>query len=361
MKCKVFSDSNDPARITTDPVVIRGGQDLTNGRNRKDGLRRLLELVDLLASEVEGLTLDEMAHEMGCDRRTAERMRDVIDDHFGLDVVMDDRKKRFRIRDRLQGHYTRPNAVEFAALRAECEARKAENAPSAEHLQSLMAKIFASLKKEEKRKIDVDLDGLARLQRTRVTAGPFVEVPPETLSVMQEAILVGSCVEFDYIADGQTEPKWRRVIPYGLLLGPITYLVGKMPDRDVGPINLRLDRMSDVRLSETPGCAHDDWDLDTFLSNSFGIWQSEPHDVVLRARGAAVARARNWRFHKSQELEEDGDELVIRFRAGGLREMAEHLFTWGGDLVIEGPEELRAEMRERLERARTTLGKGVAG
>lgn len=327
---------------------------------RMDKLRQVLELVDLLANSIEGLTLDEMAREMGCSRRTAERLRNVIDDHFGLDEKLDDRRKRFRIAEHLQSQYTRPTAVEFAALRAECEARKAEKAPTAEPLQSLMGKIFASLKKEEKRKIDVDLDGLARLQRRRVTAGPFIEVPPETLDVMQEAILAGACVEFDYLADGKTEPKWRRVIPYGLLTGPITYLVGKMPDRDDGPINLRLDRMSNVRLSEIPGCAPDDWDLDTLLANSFGIWQATPHDVVLRARGAAVSRARNWRFHQSQTLEDDGDDLIIRFRAGGLREMAEHLFTWGGGIVIDGPEELRAEMRERLEMARASLGEGVA-
>lgn len=356
MICKGFSDSNVPANIASDLVAITG-ESMANETSaaRMDKLRRLLELVDLLATSTEGMTVEEMVEEMGCARRTVERMRSVIEDHFGLTVTMDDKKKRFRITDHLKHHYTRPTAVEFAALRAECEARQAEKAPSAEHLQSLQTKIFASLKKEEQYKIDVDLDGLARLQRSRVTAGPVVEVPPETLDTIQQAILIGTCVEFDYLADGQVEPKWRRVIPYGLLLGPITYLVGKMPDRDGVPINLRLDRMSDVRISDTPGCAPDDWDLDSFLSNSFGIWQSEPHDVVLRARAHAAARARQWRFHPSQTVEDDGDELIIRFRAGGLREMAEHLFTWGGDLVIEGPEELRAEMRERLEMAKASL------
>ena len=336
--------------------AIKGASAGAVGSRRRMGkLDRTLSMVDMLATSSEGLTLDEMAERLGVDRRTVERMRNVVADHFDVDEVMDDRKKRFRIRDSLRRHYTRPNAAEVAALRAECDARKAENAPNAELLQSLLSKIFASLDNAEKRKIDTDLDGLARLQRTRVTAGPVVEVPPETLDVMQEAILAGYCVEFDYLADGKTEPKWRRVVPYGLLLGPITYLVGKFPDRDKEPINFRLDRMSNVRLSETLGCAPDEWSLDGFLSNSFGIWQEEPHDVVLRARSHAVSRARSWRFHPSQRFDDDGDELIIRFRAGGLREMAEHLFTWGGDLVIEKPEALRAIMRERLDAAQGSL------
>lgn len=54
-------------------------------------------------------------------------------------------------------------------------------------------------------------------------------------------------------------------------------------------------------------------------------------------------------------IEQDGEELVVRFNSGGLREIAEHLFTWGGDVRIEGPEELRAMMRERLSAAGRTV------
>ncbi|MCF8710062.1 hypothetical protein L3X40_19610 [Rhizorhapis sp. SPR117] len=35
--------------------------------------------------------------------------------------------------------------------------------------------------------------------------------------------------------------------------------------------------------------------------------------------------------------------------------MAEHLFTWGGEVVIEGPEALQAAMRERLDAASACL------
>ncbi|NYI23146.1 putative DNA-binding transcriptional regulator YafY [Sphingobium francense] len=40
--------------------------------------------------------------------------------------------------------------------------------------------------------------------------------------------------------------------------------------------------------------------------------------------------------------------LVVSFRSGGLRELADHLFTWGGSVVIDGPQELRDMMHERL-------------
>ena len=48
-------------------------------------------------------------------------------------------------------------------------------------------------------------------------------------------------------------------------------------------------------------------------------------------------------------IEQDGEELVVWFFSGGLREIAEHLFTWGGAVMIEAPKELREMMQERLE------------
>jgi len=200
----------------------------------------------------------------------------------------------------------------------------------------------------EKRRLDPDLDALARLQRTRVVAGPLAPADPQALAQVQQAILAGQCLEFDYRADGAGEPKWRRIVVYGLVHGPVTYVIGKMPAHEKPPVPFRLDRMRDVRISNLLGCPPDEWNLDAWQQQSFGIWREEDHDVVLRVTAQGVARARAWRFHPAQVVEEDGDTLIVRFRAGGLREIAEHLFTWGEEVRIDAPEALRATMRERL-------------
>lgn len=317
--------------------------------DRMAKFRRLLRLVHLLADSAEGLTLDEMAQELDVTRRTAERMRDVIDEAFGLDVLQDDRRKRFRIPDGLRRAYTRPNATEVAALQAEVRGLRGEGTVHAEQLESLLGKVKAAFDDREKRRLDPDLEALVRLQRSRVLAGPALIAEPEALVSIQGAILAGTCIEFEYRADGSQEAQWRRIVPYGLIHGPVTYLIGAMPGRDVPPATYRLDRMSEVRASNQLGCVPEDWDLDRWMERSFGIWHGDEHDIVLRVLAPATARARAWRFHPAQQVTEDGDTLRIRFRAGGLREIAEHLFTWGGDIRIEAPEELRAVMRERLE------------
>ena len=146
-------------------------------------LDRLLALVHALSETTEGLTLNEMAERLGVNRRTAERMRDIIARHFDLDEVADDRRKRFLIRDSLRRVYTRPTPAEVAALQAEVDGRRlaGQNA-RAEQLATLLAKVKGAFDDREKRRIDPDLDALARLQRTMVTAGPVATVAPETMT-----------------------------------------------------------------------------------------------------------------------------------------------------------------------------------
>jgi proteasome accessory factor B len=320
-------------------------------------LDRLLSLVHALSETTEGLTLDEMAGIVGVNRRTAERMRDVIALHFDLDEQVDGTRKRFRILGSLRRVYTRPTPEELAALQAEADARLIDGSPRAALLASLLAKVKGALDDREKRRLDPDLELLARANRKMVLAGPSAHTDPATLATIQHAILSGACVEFDYARD-DGEPQWRRVIPFGVAFGPLTYLVGKMPPREgkpeLEPVLFRLDRMLDVHLSETPGCAPEDFDLDAWLSQSFGIWRDGTHEVCLRILPHAAPRARSWRFHRSQTVEVlDDGALRIRFAAGGLREMAEHLFTWAGDLVIEEPQVLKHAVRERLDAAST--------
>jgi predicted DNA-binding transcriptional regulator YafY len=231
----------------------------------------------------------------------------------------------------------------------------ATRTPQVETLGNLLSKIKSAFAHDERQRLDNDLDLLTRLQRSRVAAGPAVIASPEDLTTIQSAILTSHCVEFDYLPDGTETPSWRRIVPYGLIHGPITYLLGKRPDRDDAPYYFRLDRMSRVRKSDVIGYPPEGWNLDTWLAASFGIWREDGHDIVLRVRPWAVERAKAWRFHPDQQWEMDGEELLIRFHSGGSLELANHLFSWAGDMVIEGPEALKAIMAQRLSEAQTML------
>lgn len=89
---------------------------------------------------------------------------------------------------------------------------------------------------------------------------------------------------------------------------------------------------------------------------SFGIYQDEIEDVVLRIAPQGAAEAKSWRWHPTQTFEDQADGgVIVRFRASGMRELAWHLFTWGEQAVILAPERLKAVMAGELAAAGRAL------
>lgn len=313
--------------------------------SRMAKLDRLLILAHALAEHAEGLSLDEMAELLEVNRRTAERMRDVIAAHFDLEAIQDGRAKRWRIAGRLGRMFTKPNAVELATLAEEVAAlRNSGQNARAETLSGLLAKVQSALDLSTRTQVAPDIEALNIAQRMFIPAGPCIPVPRETFATIQQAIMAGTMIEFHYQADSKPAPEWRRVTPYGLVQGPLSYLIGKVPGNQTRPLLYRLDRMSEITGSDVVAESNTDFDLDEWMSRSFGVWQGEIYPVSLKILPHASDRARNWRFHRNQIIHEAADgSLQIRFAAGGLRELALHLCSWAGDIVVESPAELKHE------------------
>ena len=139
------------------------------------------------------------------------------------------------------------------------------------------------------------------------------------------------------------------------MFGRANYLVAA--DRDSGRIQtFRLDRMSAITVEEGTARPPEGFDLQAFASRSFGIYQDEVEQVELRVLPEGADEARAWRWHPTQTLEDLPDGSVrVRFTASGMRELAWHLFTWGHQVRILGPDRLRIAMAEALEAAQRAL------
>ena len=67
----------------------------------------------------------------------------------------------------------------------------------------------------------------------------------------------------------------------------------------------------------------EDFDLLAYAAQSFGVFQEEPIDVVLRFEPEAADDAARWMFHPTQRVErEPGGSLIVRFRSGASRKCA---------------------------------------
>ena len=320
---------------------------------RKEPATRLLHLARLFAAESAGIGLDDIAERFAVSRRTAERMRDAVAEVFPQQVD-GERPKRWRLPNALSGIFREPLADEFAALRGAAKRLSAEgNKDTAVLLESLASKIEASLKPGRRRTLAPDVEALLEAEGFASRPGPRPIIAPQTFGLIREAILMGRRLAFQYRSEIAESPAYREVVPYGLLYGHRAYLVAAFP-WEAEPVNYRLDRMSDLRVTETPGTRPPDFSIDAYAARSFGVFQEEPHDVVLRFVPDVADEVAAFQFHPTQTLTREPDgSTTVYFRAGGLREMAWHLFTWGGAVTILDPWELKKTMLDLLAMAQS--------
>jgi predicted DNA-binding transcriptional regulator YafY len=319
-------------------------------RHEKAGA--LLELARRLAASAEGLTLDEMAEAAGVGRRTAERMRDALCSLFPqLEEVADGASKRFRIPAGLDGFLQAPTTEELGELGLAASALRAAGAePRARRLDSLERKLRAATRSAALRRMAPDLEALARAEAIAVQAGPRPFEDETLIAAVRHALTAMKALAFAY--HGGSRPGARRTVaPYGLMFGRTNYLVAA----ELGsaePRNWRLDRIRDLEVLETPAAPPEAFSLQAYADSSFGIYQGDVEDVVLRVSPEGAEDARAWRFHATQQLEPQADGgVIVRFRASGMRELAWHLFTWGDKLEVLAPPTLRATLVDELERA----------
>ena len=320
---------------------------------RHDKAGTLLELARHLAASAEGLTLDEMASRIGAARRTAERMRDAIEQLFPqIETLQEGAIKRYRIPGGLDGFFQAPTTEELVELStASVALRKSGHNSRAATLDSLDRKVRSALKSNTLRKLTPDVEALARAEMSAVRVGPRPADNPEALATIRHAIMAMLAVSFRY--EGGSSPGRRRIVcPHGILFERMNYLVAAELNVDTGPRNWRLDRIVDVQLTDIAASPPADFNLGTYAARSFGIYHDGIEDVALRVLPHGAEDARNWRFHPEQTLEtQDDGSLLIRFRSGGMLELAWHLFTWGDRIEIVGPERLKRTMAEALRTA----------
>jgi predicted DNA-binding transcriptional regulator YafY len=316
---------------------------------RHERAAALLNLARTLASSAEGLTLDEMAQEMGENRRTIERMRDALSYVFPqLEEVQDGATKRFRIPGGLDGFINAPTKEELLELNKAIEGLRRRDAnASADTLQTLEKKIRSAMKRRALNKLAPDLEVLLRAEMIAVPAGPRAVEDPAVLLAIRDALLQMKVLQFVYHG-GSRPGATREVVPFGILFGRCNYLIAA-DFGTVKPKPWRLDKVEGITILDKTTTRPADFNLVQFATGSFGFFQGEQEDVILRVLPHGMDEFKNWRFHPNQRVERlaDGSALV-RFRASGLLELAWHLFCWGNQIEILAPVSLRERMTTEL-------------
>lgn len=310
----------------------------------------------MLAGTRTGLTLDEMAQDLGVGRRTVERLRDSLVDLFPQLEGWDDeeRVRRWRLPSGVLAGIAEPRPEAVAAvetLARECATRGEED--RAGLLRDAAMTLRALMRPAALLRAEPDIEALMQAEGIAMRPGPRPRLDPALLPTLRRAILEMRLVVVRYGGSNTDEPATRVLCPYGTLYGGNgrAWLVGHvegLPEMRLW----RLDRIVSMDLLDRCFTRSENFDLTSYAAQSFGVFQEEPIDVVLRFTADAADDAETWLFHSSQKMEREvNGSLLVRFRAGGMQEICWHLFTWGTAVTIEKPDALQKGLLMLLENA----------
>jgi predicted DNA-binding transcriptional regulator YafY len=308
----------------------------------------IIVLATMAAGRHVGVTLDEVMEHFGISKRTAQRMLRVLEVLFpDTDVAKgSDGRKRWRLASGVLRDLLSLSAEELAALDLAAEMMKRSGMDvEAQDLLGLREKVLALVPRPRAVRIETDLEALLEAQGLAARPGPRQRIERRIVAAIGEAIKACRMLEVEYRARDETEPRPRRIAPYGLLTGLRRYLVAR-PDHDPsGAMRLYVvESISAARVGAEPFERDPAFDLQAFADRAFGVFQNEEElgEVVWRFLPGAAAQARSFQFHPSQRLEDGPDgSLIVRFRASGHLEMCWHLYAWGDQVEVLAPERLR--------------------
>jgi len=166
----------------------------------------------------------------------------------------------------------------------------------------------------------------------------------------------GRVVEFDYEPAGG-EARHARVRPYFLepdAASHNVYLIGF--DETVDAMRTyKVERIGSSTLTADRYEIPPDFDPDTWLAHSWGIWSSDTTDtadVRLRFDASVANRVRESVWHRSQrliELPDGGVEMGLT--VAGIVEIRPWILSWGDGVEVLEPPELREAVAGAVRRA----------
>jgi predicted DNA-binding transcriptional regulator YafY len=156
-----------------------------------------------------------------------------------------------------------------------------------------------------------------------------------------------------YRSDRATEPATRDVYPLKLFRNHTgaLYLLAFAPEHD-DVRHYKVDRIEDAEVSRVVFQIQRDFDVAAHLAGSLGIYDGdEDLTVVIKFLPQAARHARESGWHHSAEFTSQRDgSLILRLQLSSTVEIKSRVLAYGDSAVVLEPETLRAELAAELER-----------
>ena len=309
--------------------------------SRLNKANEIIELAILMQNSYIGLTLEDIAKEFECSRRSAERMKAVLVEKFGSKIEevssLNDKKKRWRFKKGTMNWLINFTSADFANLE---QCKKSFKSPAKQkEIDELIEKIKAL---NPENISDVDIDEILSNQAYSIRQGFRECISLETLQIINDAILCQKQITINYYAKEYT------LNPYGILYSDRAYLIA-YNDKAKAIWTFRISKIDEITLTDNYFEKEDNFNLKEYCAKSFGVYQGEIFDVLLQFNKDAVEDVKDYFFHPTQvgKLEPNGS-YTLSLKASGEYEIITELLKWRDSVKILAPESLKVAYKNEI-------------
>ena len=300
---------------------------------------RLQQIEHKLYNTPNGLSAVELARFCGVDRRTIYRDIETMD-AVGVPVWQLDGK--FGIDREIYQSTVRLNLNETVALYFAARLLAHHSDENNPHVVRALDKIAASLP-------DATLSEHMARAADLIRAKPLRLDYIQTLETLTRAWADRRLVSIRYWAADRPEPQERVIAPYFLEVSrsePASYVVAHDRLRDALR-TFKVERIQAAELLDETYVIPEDFDVYKWLESSWGIIAEDEVEVRLRFTPAVARRVHESVWHHSQKLDDlpDGG-CLLTMRVGGIREIKNWVMSWGAEVEVLAPPELRTQIAE---------------
>ncbi len=313
-------------------------------------MTRQWRILQKLAASPLGATIDEMADEMDCCRRTLYRDLDALQE-AGFPVYNPGTSGRKNCWALLSTERMGlPFPLELPELMALYLGRDVlkilKDTFIYDNLDTLFKKIQAILPTEA-------MDFLKEMENTLYVRQRPSKHYKKSLTglfdAINQAIADRRVMDITYFTMSRGKSTQRQIDPYSLwYFDGSFYLLGNCHLRNEVRV-FAVDRMEDYQLCPETFERPADFSGREFMRTSFGAFQGKPTRVKIRFSPQVAGYVKEKEWHESQVLSENRDGSVeLEMEVAGTREIKLWVMGWGAQAVVLEPESLRKEIRDEI-------------
>lgn len=219
-----------------------------------------------------------------------------------------------------------------------------QNSPFYPQLKQIFERIKDNLSE------DINLDSIDIKDMISAVHIPQVKIDPEIFSPVSTAVSSAKIIKVHYQVPRYSDTRAMTIEPYKIVAHRGNwYLIGNHIEAEKIKV-WAINRIKQIEVSGEIFQLPAGFDLEDYIDTNLGIFVStKRYEVSLKFSPAVAGIIKERQWHENQQFTDlDDGSLRLTYTTNQLEETLNWAFSWGENVVVEKPEKLVADAREKI-------------